>query len=355
MPADKRRRRQHRPSLETDPQAPRRHLALLFTAAGQRERGSTGERDRGRAEAYLAARWFEAHRKARIPVATGPGARLDLKQIAALWLAQLEERASERNPDYVNRHKLDVRYILGVFKLAQDATDDAWQAAMRKLHEDGLAWSSLRHATITLRHLLRFAASIGALPGAGPAPADESAHRARRGTAAGALGAGARPRVARDEGERRRPRAAHLDGDGVRRAAPRRGPPTDAALARPAREGAPRLRQERRARDRRAPPAGAAAVLAEAAARGVKDRGAPVFGGFDLRKAWKRALTRAKVDAHGLTAHHSARHTFGTLVAQESRGDVTAVQAALRHRSLAMSAKYVHASAARARAVIRRL
>jgi integrase len=97
------------------------------------------------------------------------------------------------------------------------------------------------------------------------------------------------------------------------------------------------------------------AVRAEAAANGVRDRDVPVFGGFDLRKAWKRAIRRARVDAFGTTAHHTARHTFGTIVAQLSRGDVTAVQSAMRHRSLAMTSRYVHADAARARAVVKKM
>jgi hypothetical protein len=36
---------------------------------------------------------------------------------------------------------------------------------MRDLHEKGLAWSSLRHVTVTLRHVLRFGATLGAIAG----------------------------------------------------------------------------------------------------------------------------------------------------------------------------------------------
>jgi hypothetical protein len=100
-----------------------------FTVAGRRFSGTTGESARGRAESILAARWYEAHQKARIPVASGPA--VDLAHVSALWLTEIGQRAGERGPTYVKRHKLDVRYILQAFKLPGDVTDAAWQEAMR--------------------------------------------------------------------------------------------------------------------------------------------------------------------------------------------------------------------------------
>lgn len=326
-----------------------------FTVGGERYEGSTREHDRTRAEAALAAKWHEAHRKARLKPAPGQVA-LDFGRVCSLWLASLGERAGERNPQYVTRHKLDTEYLLNYFRLPGDVTDEAWQEAMRKLHEAGLAWSSLRHVTVTLRHVVRFAAQLGAIasaPELNPPPGrlvnKEQA-----------------PRRSLTEGERDRVLAA-MRANGDARAARiwtvmaysglRRGEVARLTL---------------RALDRHAGvlhvfgksghheqvalhPEVARAVRAEAIARGVKDRDVPVFGGFDLRKAWKRALARARVDKHGTTAHHTARHTFGTLVAQMAKGDVTAVQAAGRWRSLSMVQRYVHADAARARAAIRRL
>jgi integrase len=328
----------------------------VFTVAGHRFRGSTGTGDRGRAESYLAARWFEAHQRAHLPVASGPGAGLDLRQLAGMWLAELEQQAKERNPQYVSRHKLDVRYILGRFTLPGDISDEAWQVAMRQLHEEGLSWASLRHATVTLRHLLKYGEKLGAIAAAPILKPPRNRLVVKD----------AAPRRALSQGERDRVlRAMRAAGD-------HRAFRIWTAMAFSGLRRGELARLTLRSLDLRARvlhvygksgehetielhPEVRKAVIAEAAAAGVKDRGAPVFGGFDLRKAWKRALRRSKVDGHGTTAHHTARHTFGTLVAQEAHGDVTAVQAALRHRSLAMSAKYVHASAARARAAIRRL
>lgn len=333
--------------------------AYSFSVAGQRFRGTTGERDRGRAEGFLAARWHEEHQKAHLPIARGPTAQLDLAGLSSLWLAQVEARAGEKNPQYLTRHKLDVKYLLKSFKLAGDVTDQAWQDAMRELHAGGLSWASLRHATVTLRHLVRFAGRLGAIaavPELRPPPnklvAKDQADRR-------ALSEGERDRVLRAMRQNHDHRAARIwtvmAYSGLRRGELRKltlrwldlQAQSIRIPATAAKSGAeelvplhPKVRQ---------------AVRAEAAERGVKDKDAPVFGGFDVRKAWQRALDRSKVDDHGLTAHHTARHTFGTLLAQESRGDVTAVMAGGRWRSLAMAQRYVHASAARARAAIRRL
>lgn len=329
-----------------------------FTAAGKRIRGSTGARDRGTAASVLAARWYEATRGTE-QAARGPLAGLDLTEIAGLWLAQLEERAKERSAGHAARHELDTRYILAHFQRAADVSDERWQQAMRALHEDGLSWRSLQHATVTLRHLLRFAVSVGALPVL-PTLSPPANRLVARDQA---------PRRPLTEGERDRMlKAMRANGDdraarawqAMAYSGLRRGELFDLTLrwldlgagvlripAGSTKSGAeetiplhPKVRQ---------------AVRAEAVARKVKDRDIPVFGGFDLRKAWKRALVRSKVDPHGLTPHHSARHTFGTVLAQLSGGDVTAVQAGGRWRSLAMAAKYVHASAARARAAMKRM
>jgi hypothetical protein len=159
-----------------------------FTVAGQRYEGSTGERDRSRAEAALAARWHEAHRKAHLKPAPGQVA-LDFARVCSLWLASLKEREGERNSQYEKRHKLDTEYLLTYFRLPGDVTDEAWQKAMRDLHEKGLAWSSLRHVTVTLRHVLRFGATLGRHRGRARAqPAAESAGEQGAGPAARPVG-----------------------------------------------------------------------------------------------------------------------------------------------------------------------
>jgi integrase len=102
-------------------------------------------------------------------------------------------------------------------------------------------------------------------------------------------------------------------------------------------------------------PKARSAIRAEAADRGVVDQAVPVFGAFDLRRAWRKALAASGIDPTGVTTHHSARHTFGSLVAESSGGDVSAVLAAGRWRSLSVAQRYVHASAERGRAAIRKL
>lgn len=250
----------------------------------------------------------------------------------------------------MKRHKLDVRYLLGVFRLPGDVTDERWQAAMRDLHTKGLGWASLRHATITLRHVLRFGdVQVALTPPANRLIVKEQA-----------------PRRALSEGERDRVlRAMRANGDA-------RAARIWTVMAYSGLRRGEVARLTLRHLDLRARvlhvfgksgefeqvalhPEVARAVRAEAISASIKKRDVPVFGGFDLRKAWRRALVTSRVDVHGTTAHHTARHTFGTIVAQLARGDVTAVQAAGRWRSLAMASKYVHADAARARAAIRRM
>jgi hypothetical protein len=199
---------------------------------------------------------------------------------------------------------------------------------MRELHQKGLSWASLRHATVTLRHLMKHGEELGAIaavPILRP-PANKLVARDQA------------PRRAFSEGERDRVlRAMRANGD-------HRAARVWTAMAYSGLRRGELARLTLRSLDLRAKVLHVfgksgqhetvplhqevqRAVRLEAAARGIKAADVPVFGGFDLRKAWKRALKRAKVDAHGTTAHHTARHTFGTLLAQHSHGDVTAVQA----------------------------
>lgn len=230
---------------------------------------------------------------------------------------------------------------------------------MRKLHEAGLSWASLRHVTITLRHLLRFAVTLGAVASAPELKPPPNRLINREQAPRRALSEGERDRVLRAmvaNGDARAARAwTAMAYSGLRRGElarlTLRWLDAQAGVLRIEAGAAKSGEHEQVALH----PEVARAVRAEAAANGIRDRDVPVFGGFDLRKAWKRALARARVDAHGLTAHHSARHTFGTILAQLAKGDVTAVQAGGRWRSLAMVQRYVHADAARARAAIRRM
>lgn len=327
-----------------------------FTVKGHRFRGTTGERDHGRAQSVLAAKWYEETRGTR-QAAGGPLARMSLAELAGQWLAEVEARGQEHGPQYVARHKLDVGYILRHFAAASDVTNDAWQTAMRALNADGLSWRSLQHATVTLRHLMRFAAGVGAIGSVPELKPPANKLVAKNAAPRRALTDVERDRVLKALCALGHTRAARIwlvmAYTGLRKSELAKlslrwiepGPGLIRVPATAAKSGEeetipllPLVRQ---------------AVRAEAGK--LKDRDKPVFGGFDMRKSWRAALTRAKVDNYGLTPHHSARHTFGTLVAQLSGGDVTAVQAAGRWRSLAMVAKYVHANAARARAAMKRL
>lgn len=250
------------------------------------------------------------------------------------------------------------------FRLAGDVTDDAWKAAMRVLHTGGkgvpgLTWRSLQHATTTLRHLLDYCRQMGAIAGVPKIHAPKNKLVAKEQAPRRALTEKERDRVLlelRRVGADRQARIwTVMAYAGLRRTETAkltlRWMDARAGIIQVPATASKSGEEEQvplHAKVRQA-------IRAEAAANEVKDNDTPVFGGFDMRKSFAAALIRAKVDKHGLTPHHSARHTFGTLLAQYSRGDVTAVQAGGRWRSLAMVQRYVHANAARARAAVRRL
>lgn len=74
----------------------------------------------------------------------------------------------------------------------------------------------------------------------------------------------------------------------------------------------------------------------------------------DCRKAFRKAIGKAKIDPKGLTAHHTARHTACTLAAEQT-DDVRTLQAVGRWKSLAMVQKYFHADGRRSKAALRRI
>jgi len=69
----------------------------------------------------------------------------------------------------------------------------------------------------------------------------------------------------------------------------------------------------------------------------------PIFGVIDVRKAYEHAMSVAKIDRHGVTPYHTARHTLGTLAATKT-SNLLAVQRLMRHRSLRMTETYAHGS-----------
>lgn len=334
-----------------------------FRVAGRRVRGCTGEADRGAAERRLAAIWAAAH--ARSGVQPAQRAELDLTQVAALWLAQAEERASEKNPRYVERHEQDIRHLLRVFREPGEITTDAWARACRAWRAQGMSPRSLQHLTTTARHVLRHARAVGALDGDPPsleAPSGRAvAKAARRRRALSREERDALLESMRKNGDLRAARIwTVLAYTGLRRGEAARLAPdwcssggpagSERTLTIPA--GAAKSGEEEQIPLH---PAAWAAIEEEMRELPRGDSRQPVFGGFDLRKAFARACAAAGIDRRGLTAHHAARHTFGTLLAEVSRGDVSAVLAGGRWRSLSIAQRYVHASAERARVAVRRL
>jgi hypothetical protein len=79
----------------------------------------------------------------------------------------------------------------------------------------------------------------------------------------------------------------------------------------------------------------------------------PIFGEINVRPAYEWALTTAKIDAYGVTPHHTTRHTSATILA-ELTTDREALKHAGRWRSNIVD-DYIHSDAERARPLIAQL
>jgi len=101
-------------------------------------------------------------------------------------------------------------------------------------------------------------------------------------------------------------------------------------------------------------PAAAKALKEQLAVRGSLEADVPIFGVIDVRKAYEHAMSVAKIDRHGVTPYHTARHTLGTLAATKT-SNLLAVQRLMRHRSLRMTETYAHGSTEMARGVLAQL
>lgn len=339
-------------------------------------RQSTGRRERREADLRAGEIWLAAMRKAGQPV-TGEaeaGARVAVKTAVDVCLKALKLEAGEHREQYVRRHSEDLKlYVLPktpemvakgfwqpTWRFLDEITSKGWEQEKKRLHRGNggpLGWRSIQHLTTTLNKLLKHCLDEGLLENV---PKLRPPHNKL-------VAQEAAPRRAYTEAERERFLQA------IRSRYPRsfrfytvlffslmRHGELSALTPRwvDFRNGWIRIpadhSKSREIEEVDLHPRAARALRSELGARERVGPDVPVFGHHDARKAFFYGLEAAGIDPHGLTAHHSTRHTGATMVG-ESTTDLLAIMAAMRVRSPSIAKRYLHVDAKRARGPMRKL
>jgi integrase len=146
---------------------------VYFSIRGEPYRLSTGVPIARRADAEekaarLLVEKYEARDCAPVPEAIR---QLDLTRLSEMWVEELEK---DRPAKFVERISTDLIYILDIWKRPEAVTSEAWESVtwcpatktagtLHRSKKGPLKWRSIAHLANTLRHLLRFCASKGAI------------------------------------------------------------------------------------------------------------------------------------------------------------------------------------------------
>jgi integrase len=324
---------------------------VTFRFQGKRIVRSTEQAERAQAEREAAQIWLQTTARCGAP-AQAPG--LTLKEYADAWAdSALKAKAERRGPRYAAAQVGNVvNHILTRFPRATGVTTEAWDAACQDMHDDGLTWQTIQRVTSSARALLRYIYGDDAPTLHAPPAEDarlEAAHRRAMSVPERDTFLAAVAKIdpfahraytvmfysAMRESEVEKLRRRWIVGAYVHFPAPStksKAPGQDLYLT-------PRVRK---------------AISEQQAARGDISPDEPIFGPFDLRRVFLRALAATGIDRTGLTAHHTARHTCATLAA-EGAPSIAHLQAVTRHRSLAMVERYVHPNGELSKEVLSRM
>jgi hypothetical protein len=378
---------------------PGRNIEVVFYVPGGGGRPierSTGTSDEGEAAIRAGEIWVKELRRAGKPVPeeAAAAARVSVEDAAAEFLIHLGRQAAAHREQYVRRYEADLnlyaipksdeelrqaaaeRRVLWQpsWTYVDEITSARWEDEKLRLHKKNggpLGWNSIRHLANTLRHLLRFCVERSYI-----ASAPELLSPSRRMTKREA-----RPRRALTEKERERfLRWVYKYTPAI----PRKGrqathPPGTAgrfyealhySLLRRGELWAATLRwMDRRAKLLHIPAEHTksgdpetiplherveTALLGQAKAAGVKSKDEPVFGVINVRPAFEWAMKKAKLDRHGITPHHTTRHTGGTLLAGKTKSR-DQLKKAGRWRSDQSVDPYLHVDAEDARELMEKL
>lgn len=333
-----------------------------FSVAGGAFRLSTGERDRRAAEEKAATLYLEEHRRQRVAVPEADAGGLELTKVCALYLADLEERiasgALQRGPRYYDNEESALAHVLLKFRTAEAINTKSWRRAREVLRGEGVGSRTLQRITVAARHLLTFACELGAIQSEpnikAPLGEDVAKEQAER-----------RPMTVRErEGFLRAVRAVDrrawriylvLFWTGLRKSELERLRVRDVDL----RGGWINLQPRRTKSGKKGQevdlhPRARAAIREELRTRKVIDPSEPIFGPFDYDRLFWQVVAQLELDAHGLTAHHVARHSLATQVGE--RGATLAeLLATFRWATPQMAMRYMKVNARLSRAALRRL
>jgi hypothetical protein len=353
------------------------YYQAFFTLAGKGIRRSTGvlppneARARQEAAAIVAREAERLGQKPEGALAAAVGEHLDLRSLADLWIDQLTREHGKKHADRMDTDLLN--YIEPRWKHPREITSEAWKRAKLELRERTtrlgrpLSWRSIAHVGNTLRHFLRFCADRGALetvPEIRLSTKEAKASRERTS-----------PRVAFD-GDQREAFLWALAVMNEGRALRVYTVLFETWMRKSSLEAmTPRwidFKGERISIPAEHIKGGKAKVIdltarAAEAIRGEIDEHdgpikleAPIFGHFDFHQAedrggglFGRALAMAGIDRHGLTPHHSTRHTGLTLGGQQPGATLSGLMAQSGIDTATIVEVYLHPSLEAARRITR--
>ena len=341
--------------------------SVHFTVAGELVRRATGERDRGKADLRAAAIYLATHHQERAAVPAEGYEQLgdrQLAHVAGAYLDQIEAQLDSgelaRNDSYYDDADRDLRcHILDRFKRVDEITSASWDEAARAWHATGLKWRSIQRLTVTARHILRFACTLGVV-----AVVPEL-----RAPTRGLVVAEQAPRRAMTEKERRNfllevkkisERAWRiytvLFWSAMRRSDLRRLTLRQINWKTKFVEfPAPKTKSKKEGQAIWLHPRVVRALRQEIATRKNLGLDEPLFSRtFSLEKTGKKAMRAAGLDLQGLTAHHVTRHTAATL-AGDAGASLAELMALGRWSSPQMAMRYMHENAKRSKAALEKL
>lgn len=339
---------------------------------------SRGEAEKKAAELFLGR--FSTSTATAVPDAVRA---LDVKQLSELWIAELEK---DRSSKFVERISCDMAgYIEKQWTHPSQITTESWERltwdpktrAAGVLHHSKkgpLKWRSISHLANTLRHFLRFCASKGVIDSVpeirSPPLKLQEQDRA--------------PRAALDE-EKREKFLGALVEMGELRAHRIYTTLFETWVRKSTLEKMTQRWIDWKAETITLPPLGnksgkektidltpraAAAIKAQLAANAAARKPdepvpmeEPIFGHFDFHHSWDerhngglfgRALAKAGIDKHGLTPHHSTRHSALTIAGQQPNATLSGMMAQSGIDSANIIEKhYLHPSLEDARRITR--
>ena len=318
-------------------------LWCRFTIDGQLIRRSTGEVDHGKAEAAARTIWIGELERAGKP-SPDAGGDVDLRELVAEYLSW-RMREGKGAASYIRKLEESYRHhVLSRFAKLGELTKDRWTQVTRELRESGTSWSTIARQTTYVSVLLKWAQAQGKLQTVPRLALPDSKTIRRTQKKRRALSVEERNSLlAHLKGEARRwyvvafwtgMRMEEINRMTLRWIDFEQESITIPASDQKSGEEEPAIHM---------PSQAARAIKEQIAARGNIGRGVPIFGATNYYRSWWTAVKKAGIDPHGLTAHHTARHTcLSELGAHGGPTALLAVMAQARHKDPKTSQKYVH-------------